>query len=71
MRGQTFFYGVTDSSMKPYHNLFNSSFNGPTWLTGGTVGPEASIFTPIILLIVGIVFSFIYRQNKYHPMALK
>jgi membrane protease YdiL (CAAX protease family) len=69
--GQTFFYGVTDSGLKPYHNLFNSSFNGPTWLTGGTVGPEASIFTPIILLIVGIVFSFIYRQNKYHPMALK
>jgi uncharacterized protein len=63
--GQTFFYGVTDSGLKPYHNLFNSSFSGPTWLTGGTVGPEASIFAPIVLLVVGIVFSWVYRENKY------
>ncbi len=63
--GQTFFYGVTDSGLAPYHNLFNSSFNGPTWLTGGSVGPEASIFTPIVLLIVGIVFSRAYRENRY------
>jgi uncharacterized protein len=66
--GQTFFYGVTDSGFKPYHNLFNSSFSGPAWLTGGSVGPEASIFTPIILLIVGIFFSFAYRENRYHPL---
>ncbi|MGA7219069.1 MAG: type II CAAX endopeptidase family protein [Candidatus Sulfotelmatobacter sp.] len=63
--GQTFFYGVTDSGLAPYHNLFNSSFSGPTWLTGGSVGPEASIFTPIVLLIVGIVFSRVYRENRY------
>lgn len=69
--GQTFFYGVTDSGFAPYHNLFNSSFEGPRWLTGGTVGPEASIFTPIALLIVAVVFSRFYRENRYpylnHP----
>jgi hypothetical protein len=63
--GQTFFYGVTDSGLAPYHNFMNSSFSGPTWLTGGSVGPEASIFTPIVLLIVGVVFSRVYRENKY------
>jgi membrane protease YdiL (CAAX protease family) len=63
--GQTFFYGVADSGLKPYHNLFNSSFSGPTWLTGGTVGPEASVFTPLVLLIVGILVSRVYRENKY------
>ena len=68
--GQTFFYGVTDSGFKPYHNLFNCSFDGPTWLTGGTVGPEASIFTPIVLLIVGIVFARFHRVNNY-PLSLK
>jgi len=67
--GQTFFYGVTDSGMAPYHNLFNSSFSGPTWLTGGSVGPEASIFTPLILLIVAILFSRVCRENRYHPLA--
>jgi len=66
--GQTFFYGVTDSGLAPYHNLFNSSFSGPTWLTGGTVGPEASIFTPLTLLLVGILFTCIYRANRYQPL---
>jgi len=59
--GQTFFYGVPDSGIPSYHNLFNSSFSGPRWLTGGTVGPEASIFTPIVLLIVAILFTRVYR----------
>ncbi len=67
--GQTFFYGVTDSGLAPYHNLFNSSFSGPAWLTGGTVGPEASIFTPLTLLVVGIVFSRICRENRYQPLG--
>jgi membrane protease YdiL (CAAX protease family) len=61
--GQTFFYGVSDSGMAPYHNLFNSAFHGATWLTGGSVGPEASIFTPITLVIVAILFSRKYRES--------
>ena len=65
--GQTFFYGVADSGLKPYHNLFDSSFSGPHWLTGGTVGPEASVFTPIALLVVAIIFNSICRENRYHP----
>lgn len=72
--GQTFFYGVPDSGLKPYDNLFDSAFRGPAWLTGGSVGPEASIFTPIVLLIVAIVFASVYRDELYsihvHPPAL-
>jgi uncharacterized protein len=68
--GQTFFYGVPDSGLNPYHNLLNSSFNGPDWLTGGTVGPEASIFTPIVLVIVAIVFTRVYRENKYQASSV-
>jgi membrane protease YdiL (CAAX protease family) len=63
--GQTFFYGVADSCLAPYHNLFNSSFHGPLWLTGGSVGPEASVFTPIALAIVAILFSRVYRESRY------
>jgi len=69
--GQTFYYGVPDSGLAPYHNLFNSAFSGPRWLTGGSVGPEASIFTPIVLLIVAIFFSRVYRENSYHPLDRK
>ena len=67
--GQTFFYGVSDSGLAPYHNLFNSSFSGPAWLTGGKVGPEASIFTPLTLLVVGILFSRVYRENRYQTLG--
>ena len=63
--GQTFFYGVRDSGVPPYHNLLNSTFEGSRWLTGGTVGPEASVFTPIVLAIVAIVFARVYRENRY------
>jgi len=63
--GQTFVYGVRDSGVAPYHNLLDSSFTGPRWITGGTVGPEASIFTPIVLAIVAVLFSRFYRENRY------
>jgi hypothetical protein len=31
------------------------------------VGPEASVLTPIALLVVALVFSRYYRENRY-PM---
>lgn len=63
--GQTFFYGVPDSGLLAYHNLLTCRFSGPAWLTGGSVGPEASLFTPIVLLIVVILFARVYRDNRY------
>lgn len=63
--GETFFYGVPDSGLLPTHNLFSSSFSGPRWLTGGTAGPEASIFCPIALIVVAILFNLKYREVRY------
>jgi len=63
--GQTFFYGVPDSGIPPYHNLFNSEFSGNPWLTGGSAGPEASVFAPIVLLIVALLFTRVYRETRY------
>ena len=62
--GQTFF-GVPDSGIAPYHNLFNSTFSGSRWLTGGIVGPEASVLTPIALALVALVFTRYYRKDQY------
>ncbi|MGB8542922.1 MAG: CPBP family intramembrane glutamic endopeptidase [Candidatus Acidiferrales bacterium] len=67
--GQTFLYGVPNSGLLPSQNLLNASFSGPRWLTGGTVGPEASIFCPLVLAIVAIVFSLKYRDAQYHDTA--
>jgi hypothetical protein len=58
------FYGVPDSGIVPYHNVLNSAFSGPRWLTGGIVGPEASVLTPIALLAVALIFSYCYREKR-------
>jgi CAAX protease family protein len=67
--GQTFFYGVPDSGIAPYHNLLNSAFHGPNWISGGTVGPEASVITPITLAIVAILFARAHRENRYRTAS--
>jgi membrane protease YdiL (CAAX protease family) len=56
-------YGVPDSGIVPYHNLLNSAVSGPRWLTGGTIGPEASVLTPIALLVVALGFSRYHRGS--------
>jgi membrane protease YdiL (CAAX protease family) len=58
-------YGVPDSGIVPYHSLLSSTLSGPHWLSGGAVGPEASVLTPIALLIAGLVFSRYYREVQY------
>jgi hypothetical protein len=61
---QTFFYGVPNSGFTPSHNLFNVTLNGPQWLTGGTVGPEASVICPLVLAVVAILFSLRHREAQ-------
>jgi uncharacterized protein len=63
--GQTFFYGVPDSGIVPYHCLFHSTTSGPQWLSGGIVGPEANIFTPIALLLVTALFAWRHPEKRY------
>ena len=67
--GQTFLYGVPNSGLLPSQSLLSASLSGPRWLTGGTVGPEASIFCPIVLAIVAVVFSLKYREARYRPLS--
>jgi membrane protease YdiL (CAAX protease family) len=69
--GQTSFYGVPDSGLNASHNFLHSEFHGPKWLTGGSTGPEASIFTLISLVIVSLLILWKYRTARYpDPEAL-
>ena len=56
--GETYFYGTPDSGMTATGHLFNASFHGAKWLTGGTVGPEGSwlVFPTLILWALAIQF---------------
>jgi uncharacterized protein len=57
---ETFFYGVPDSGYLPQGHLLSSTFHGRDWLTGGSVGPEGTVFAFVILGLaaVGIHFMF-------------
>src|ERR1700691_4445584 len=61
---ETFFYSVPDSGFLAKGHLLNSTFHGPTWLTGGTVGPEGSVFAFLVLIIGGVGIHFIFPKNQ-------
>jgi CAAX protease family protein len=62
--GQSFFYGVNDSGMQAPGHLLNSSQQGPIWLTGGTVGPEGSVITLLVWVLMMFLFLFLYRKPQ-------
>ena len=61
---ETYIYSVPDSGIVMPGHLLSSSFHGPAWLTGGTVGPEGSIFDFVILAILFVIFDRIYPTSK-------
>lgn len=61
---ETYFYGVPDSGFLAKGHFLNSTFHGPAWLTGGTVGPEGSVFAFLVLVIGGVGIHFIFPRKQ-------
>ncbi len=61
--GETFFYSVPNSGLLARGHLLNSSFHGPIWLTGGSAGPEASLFVFLILLLWVAVIHWMFLEH--------
>jgi hypothetical protein len=59
---ETFLFSVRDSGYAASGTLLNSSFHGPAWLTGGKVGPEASVFSMLSLCVAMFCFHVLYPQ---------
>jgi len=59
--GETFLFSVPNSGLVAPGHLLNSSFQGPVWLTGGTVGPEGSVMAFAIVGIAAVIFAVVYR----------
>ena len=45
-------------------HLLNSSLHGPRWLTGGKVGPEASVACFVVISLMFLVFHFVYPAER-------
>jgi membrane protease YdiL (CAAX protease family) len=60
---QSFFYGTPDSGIVAQGHLLHSSFAGPDWLTGGTVGPEGSVLVAPLLVLLCVLFYFAFPNR--------
>jgi membrane protease YdiL (CAAX protease family) len=67
--GETYFYGVPDSGQVVPGHLLNPSSLGPTWLSGGTVGPEGSLLCTLLIAIVWLICAAWLPENKYPEPA--
>jgi membrane protease YdiL (CAAX protease family) len=63
--GETFLYAVPNSGIRAPGHMLNSSFHGPDWLTGGSVGPEGSVVVFVTIVVLWIAFDRMYREVKY------
>lgn len=62
--GETFLFSVPDSGFVFDHHLSNAVLRGPAWLTGGTVGPEGSVFGFLTMGIAALVIHFLFPAKK-------
>jgi membrane protease YdiL (CAAX protease family) len=67
--GETFLYSVPDSGMVLPGHLSDATLHGPAWLTGGSVGPEASVFDFVLLFIFFYVIHRLYPPKKSPQQA--
>lgn len=69
--GESYFYGVADSGAVLPGHLLRTSFHGPDWLTGGTVGPEGSLLVFVLIAGLIVVFGRLYPQVRYPAEAVE
>lgn len=62
--GETFLYSVPDSGIVFPGHLSDSTIAGPAWLTGGSVGPEASVFDFVMLIFFFFVIHRLYPAKS-------
>ena len=67
--GESFFYSTPNSGIHAAGHLVNARLMGSKWLSGGTVGPEASVFDLIVTLAGILLLAKLYPQAKYPALA--
>ena len=65
--GETFLYSVPNSGIVFSGHLSNASLHGAKWLTGGTVGPEGSVFSFLTMGILAVAIHLLFPAKKTEP----
>jgi membrane protease YdiL (CAAX protease family) len=63
--GQSFLYGVPDSGLMVQHHLLATHAAGKPILSGGTTGPEGSIFIVGVLILVALIIVVTLPRAHY------
>jgi membrane protease YdiL (CAAX protease family) len=63
--GESFFYSTPNSGIHATGRLLNASLMGSKWLSGGSVGPEASVFDVAVTVAGILLLAKLYPQAKY------
>lgn len=66
---QSFLYGVADSGLMVQHHLLATHAVGKPILSGGTTGPEGSIFIVAILPVISLIILFTLPRTHYGKAA--
>ena len=67
---QSFLYGVADSGLMAQHHLLATHPLGKTLMSGGTTGPEGSIFVLPMLALFTLIIIFTLPRTSYPNSAL-
>jgi hypothetical protein len=67
--GETFLFSVPDSGMIFPGRLSNATLHGPIWMTGGTAGPEGSLFDFLILAFFFLAVHYLYPAEQRQKSA--
>lgn len=62
--GESYFYGVNDSGFQAPGHLLDPHTQGEAWLNGGSVGPEGSVLTLVLMITMSVLFVFLYRRSR-------
>jgi membrane protease YdiL (CAAX protease family) len=65
---QSFLYGVPDSGNISVGRLFQTHFAGKPLLSGGSDGPEGSLFCIPIFLLMLLVIRFTTKRGELPPL---
>src|SRR5271167_158025 len=68
--GETFLYSVPDSGFLFPSHLSDAALHGARWLTGGTVGPEGSVFCFLTMGLQFLVVLWLFPKNKSQQPAV-
>jgi len=65
--GAIFVYSGPNGGRLAPDRLLTATFHGPDWLTGGKLGPEASMLVFPVILAMFLAFHFLYRATAETP----